>query len=269
MKISAGSKISDIIKEYPEAIDAIATINKHFKRLQNPVLRKVLANRITVKDAAKIGGVSVDTFLDRLASIGIEIEKHKDENVKIPDKNTNGDIFENKELVELDARKYLDKGIDPFKAIMNAIKSLQNNQVLKIINTFEPLPIIKVLSERGFDYKVERKDNLVNTYFSISGKTVNHSPESIGIVEDNPELFDKYFEHFKENIEEIDVRNLEMPMPMVTILENLESMAKDKCLFVHHKRIPQFLLKELQERGYSMVGKKIDESNIKLLIFKK
>ena len=42
MQIAANTKISVLIKENPAAIDAIATINKHFEKLRNPVLRKIL-----------------------------------------------------------------------------------------------------------------------------------------------------------------------------------------------------------------------------------
>ena len=43
MIIDRNTKISQILKEKPEAIEAIAAINRHFKKLENPFLRKMLA----------------------------------------------------------------------------------------------------------------------------------------------------------------------------------------------------------------------------------
>lgn len=269
MKINKGTKISEIIKANPDAIDTIATINKHFKKLNNPILRKILATRVTVADAAKIGGVSTEMILDRLSSIGFEVEK-KGKSEKNIENSNRIDNFENKKLIELDARIDLEKGNDPFKSIMTAVNILSDNEVLKIINTFEPLPLIKILTEKGYDYKVERTDdNLVITYFSKNenkGKTKTLPTE---LVEDDPKLFDSLYQQFGNHIVEVDVRDLEMPLPMVTILNEIEKLPLKSVLYVHHKRIPQFLLSELEERGYNLVGKKINETNTKLLIYKK
>lgn len=53
MKINRQTKISAIIRHNSAAIEAI---NPHFNKLRNPILRKVLAPRVTVEDAALIGG---------------------------------------------------------------------------------------------------------------------------------------------------------------------------------------------------------------------
>ncbi len=69
-------------------------------------------------------------------------------------------------------------------------------------------------------------------------------------------------------MKEIDVRDLEMPMPMVTVLEELEKLSDGEALYVHHKRLPQYLLPELENRGFKLVTKPVDENNMKLIIYK-
>ena len=59
-----------------------------------------------------------------------------------------------------------------------------------------------------------------------------------------------------------------MPMPMLTILDELEHLPENMALFVYHKRIPVFLLPELQERKYDYRIKEISDGNVNLLIFK-
>jgi len=268
MKIDSNTKISEIINANSESIDAIAEINKHFRKLKNPILRKMLATRVSVSDAAKMGGVEAGVLLNKLAKLGFEVI----DNTLTLNKNKDleRDSFKNKEIILLDARPELEKGIDPFKSIMNAIKDLPEGKALKIINTFEPIPLIKILSEKGFDFKVERDDDgLVYTYFTHLDSKPSNKDLPKDLVEDDPILFDSTKEFFSGQIKEVDVRNLEMPLPMVTILQEIEELTPEHCLYVHHKRIPQFLLKELNERGYNLVGKKIDEANTKLLIYKK
>ncbi len=43
-----------------------------------------------------------------------------------------------------------------------------------------------------------------------------------------------------------------MPLPMHTILEALKTLPNDKALFVYHKRIPVFLLPELEEQAVQL-----------------
>lgn len=49
-------------------------------------------------------------------------------------------------------------------------------------------------------------------------------------------------------LEEIDVRRLEAPLPMMTILGKLDESGEKRTLYVRHRRIPYFLIPELEER---------------------
>ena len=64
----------------------------------------------------------------------------------------------------------------------------------------------------------------------------------------------------------MDVRDLEMPLPMVTILKELEELKEGNVLYVHHKKIPQYLLPELAERNFKTWIAEVDDENVKLLI---
>ena len=267
MKITAETKISEIIRMNPDSIDVIATINKNFKKLKNPILRKLLASRVSISDAAKIGGTTPDVILDRLSSIGFEVERSTDPESDI----SAGKEFStaNFKIIELDVRATLKNGIDPFKDIMKSVKALSDNEALKVINTFEPIPLIKILEEKGFNAQVTRKgQDIVETLFVKKNQTVT-SPEKDLTVFENKEEFDLQLKKFGDSIKLIDVRDLEMPLPMVTILEALENLAEGFGLYVHHKRIPQFLLGELEKRSFVLISKTLDENNVDLIIYKK
>lgn len=54
---------------------------------------------------------------------------------------------------ELDARE-IDG--EPFTDIMAALRELSDDGTLKLINSFEPVPLYQILEERGFDYQTNR-----------------------------------------------------------------------------------------------------------------
>ncbi|OQX76456.1 MAG: hypothetical protein B6D61_08770 [Bacteroidetes bacterium 4484_249] len=269
MKISANTKVSVLLKDKPESIDVIASINKHFKKLKNPVLRKLLAPRVTISDAAKIGGTTVDVFLNKLQEIGFEIDMTKSEKVKSSVEKNDGDskIFTKESIVELDVRPNIEAGNDPFKIILTAIKELPDNSVLKIINVFEPLPLINHLRDKGYESITERpEEGVVHTYFRKAAQVSKEDLPEIKLTDFSE--FEMKTSEFGENIKTIDVRHLEMPEPMVTILQEVEKLPEGHALYVHHKRIPQFLLPELKKRDYIILYNEIDENNMNLLIYK-
>lgn len=271
MLINEQTKIAALLKHHPDALETIITISPDFKKLRNPILRKLMAGRTSIAMASKIGGCQPEDFFKALAPLGFEVDVDRTIG---PEENTDRkplpDILKNiskEKIVVFDVRDMLASGSDPLKLIQQKIKELQKDEVLLIINTFEPVPLIKLLEKQGFQYFVDVvSDNQIDTYFYSSGKEINTAFSNSDTNEENSDwgiLLNKY----KNNTVEIDVRHLEMPMPMMTILENLETLPVGKALFVHHKKIPVFLLTELKERNFDYRIKEIQEGEVYLLIF--
>lgn len=268
MRITAKTKISEIIKYNKKIIDVIASINKHFRKLKNPILAKVLASRVNIADAARIGGVSTDEFLKILQENGYEVEFNQEEKQVSQEKKTNT-IMEKKNIVTLDVRPILSGGVDPFDEIMKTIKGMKEEETLLIINTFEPVPLLNILQKRGYDYHTERPEpGVVYCYLQKAGSVTPATNEVKEVEGKETEGFEGIENRFKGKLTEIDVRTLEMPMPMVVTLEALEKLKEGEALYVHHKRLPRYLLPELENRGYKLVQKPIDEHNLKLIIYK-
>lgn len=267
MKINRATKISKIIDHNTDAIDVIAGINPHFKKLKNPILKKILAPRVSIEDAAKIGKCKVDDFFDALSKIGFEIDdefKTQSTNLAVNPKINNA--INNKKIISLDVRPILESGKDPFNAIMYEIKLLPESYALEVINTFEPVPLIKILKNKGYGSIVTTVGDLIYTYFLKIENSSNHAAtnESINLV--SIEQLEAKKLSYLGKCKEIDVRNMEMPMPMITILNEIEALQKDEALYVHHKKIPQYLLPELKERNVTTLISEIEEGNVKLLI---
>ena len=169
MKISAKTKVSKLIDANEKTIDVISSVNKHFRKLKNPFLRKALAPRVTLSEAARIGGVPVCVLIDKLLAIGFEMESDcgceaaspKDK-YRLEDKPTK---MKKEKVIEMDVRPTLAQGIDPFEAIMAKLKTMADDETLMIINTFEPIPLLNILKKKGYEYETVRPENgIVHTY---------------------------------------------------------------------------------------------------------
>ena len=272
MKINRNTRISTLIKENIETIEVIASINKNFLKLKNPILRKVLAPRVTISDAAKVGGVKVDVLIKKLEEIGFifegEIKNIPNTAVKRSIKKEPHLQKNDQNMKVLDVRPTLDSGEDPFNIIMKEVKILNDNETLHIINTFEPIPLIRKLQSKGYESWTERpNESEVHTFFrKNTTKWVDNELEEK--VKRNPKSFDEQMIFFGDNIKKIDVRDLEMPEPMVTVLKEIETLKDGEALYVDHKKIPQFLLPELEQRNYEVLYKEIDCNHTLLLIYK-
>ena len=267
MHINKDTKISEIIKKNSKSIEVIASVNRNFKKPENPFLRKLFASRVSIKDAAKIGGSSVNDILKKLEEIGFKVEISENKNDLTEQNNTK--LMKKDKIVKLDVRPILETGTDPYHAITDTLKTMNSDETLLIVNTFEPVPLLNKLKSQGYEYEVERSDdNKVYTYLTKS-EDIKESAKEEKSADVNNMTFEQAEEKYKGKMHEIDVRDLEMPMPMVTILQEVEKIADDEVLYVHHKRLPQYLLPELETRDWHYVNKEVDEDNMKFIIYKK
>lgn len=267
MIVTVNTKIAALLKENPGSLDAIIGISPLFNKLRNPVLRKLMAGRTSIGMASKIGGCSVEDFFHKLEPLGFTVDRNagdkgdSDINEK-PDrlKDIQPDM-----ISELDVRPVIESGGDPLNLILEKIKSLGPGMVLKLINTFEPIPLVLLLKKKNFQSYVEVvADNYVITYFYKDDSTKIELPASIQGEAD----WDNLLKQYEGKITTIDVREMEMPRPMMTILEALNSLPAGNALFVYHKRIPVFLLPELADRKFDYRTKEISDSVVHMLIFK-
>jgi uncharacterized protein (DUF2249 family) len=271
MLINSQTKLAGIIKESAEALDAIISISPKFEKLRNPILRKLMATRTSIATASKVAGCQVSDFFNKLKPLGFEID-----NCTLPANGENQNMpsfllaIQKDQLTELDVRPLLSSGEDPLGPIIKKIKWLKPGQVLKIINSFYPEPLILLLKKQGFDSFADQIDEYrVDTYFyrtqDVGGSS--QQPE-VGSQKQEEAGWDDILKKYKSNLLELDVRRMEMPKPMIAILDALDKLPDDTALFVHHKRIPVYLVPELNDRKFSYRVQEIGEGEVNLLIYK-
>ncbi len=274
MVINADTRISSLLKQHPEALDAIVSISPKFNALRNPVLRKIMAGRTSIAAAAKMGGCTVADFYNKLLPLGFEVENNPAEEASTSQTPKNAkpaflQQLNQDALLTLDVRPVIEAGNDPLTRIQAKLKSLEPHQALLIINSFEPIPLIKLLNRQGFESFVENSDPaLFHTYFyrPLPPSTPS-TPSSPSSPSPNAPDFDTTLNLFKDRIDLIDVRALPMPLPMQTILQRLEQLKETHALFVLHKRIPVYLLPELAERHLNYLVREISDTEVHLLIY--
>ncbi len=268
MEINQSTKISAVLKAHPEAMEAIIAVNPVFAKLRNPVLRKLLTSRVSVAMAAQVGGVAMNEIYKALQPLGFTFKEIQNMN-EIKEAKTEQKPINHDQIISLDVRPILDSGVDPFKVIMETLETMEAAKTLCIINSFEPIPLLNLISKKGYSYRTDRSEvGIVKTYI-FQGD--NQEKQLVEVKSERllPKTFGEACEYFDSRTEMLDVRQLDMPMPMVEILKAVELLDEKSALFVHHKRIPQYLIPELEDRGFAYFSNEIDDENTKLIIFKK
>lgn len=274
MTIYRDTKIAYLIKQNKDSIEAIARVAKPFEKLRNPILRKMLAGRTSLADAAKMGGCDIEVLGAALKPLGFEFVNEAQKQQKGKGALTASaefrDHLENLPQTVLDVRADLATGEDPLKKIMAAVNALPRGHVLRLINGFEPTPLVSLLANKGFESFVARKGpDEVHTFFR---QPSGGNPQDHPVGDDEPVLtatleFEDKLQSFGDSVRDVDVRGMEMPQPMITILEALQQMDDGAALLVTHQRIPVFLFSELWERDFAYLLNKRGETDVRLLIF--
>ena len=298
MEINANTRISAIIQENKAAIDAIAAVAKPLSRLKNPILRKVMASRVSLAEAAKMGGTTVDALVAALLPLGFVFKHAETATEPVHErpiwlKNSPESL-----RISFDVRPIIEKGTDPLKEILHRFKEVPEGHILVLINSFVPTPLIHLLEKDKAEatyvesisagefhtYFLKRKRASETAGSEEAGATVKKDKttsaeipggaattgEDGAVVIDDETAFAAVKDHFDSaHIREIDVRALEMPGPMQAILTELETLDDKEMLYIHHKRVPVYLLEELADKQFEIHIHTVDDINVKMIIFKR
>lgn len=134
----------------------------------------------------------------------------------------------NARVIKVDVRPDIYFGHEPFQRIMRAVSKLEAGDKLLLLAPFEPVPLYRVMAGHGYSHTANE--------LSSGGWQVVF--ERDGDAASDLEWLT------------MDMRGLEPPMPLVRVLEALETLPPRTGLVVHTDRRPMFLLYELPDRGF-------------------
>jgi uncharacterized protein (DUF2249 family) len=268
--ISGDITVARLLDEHPGLIEVLASYHPHFKQLRNRLLRRVMAPRVTVAQAARMAGVPEDELLAALRrAVGesapaahplaphllaphpaLSPEGRGSEEREAPPSPVQGEgrgdggpplaLAHVPETcrVYLDVREDIRRGAEPFARIMAAVKALGGDQVLVLRVPFEPIPLYDVLGKRGFGHWTERRaaDDWSVWFYRTA------TPRAQPIAAPAPAARLRTV---------VDVRGLEPPQPMVRVLAEVDRLGPGAELEVLHERRPMFLYPQLDERGFT------------------
>lgn len=263
MKIRAHTKIASIVQAHPDALEAIIGISKKFEALRSPILYKLMAKRTSVSMACKVSGCKMEDFNKALSYLGFEFEEDTEDEFPL---DNGWNLEGNFNLIKLDVRPILADNRDPLKLILAQIDQLKDGELLEIINSFMPYPLINLLSKKGYKYRVvENAKQCVRVQFCGKIQKVEIGDEVHFISDSDWEML---VNQYKDVWEMIDVRNMVMPMPMITILQAVDELKPKEVLFVRHHKFPVFLLPELEDRKVKCFAYRINEAELNLILIK-
>ncbi len=277
MVINQHTKISELIRANNASIEAIAGLAKPLRKLKNPLLRRVMASRVTIAEAAAIGGCSLSdfrrvleplgfTFLEAGAEGGPAVANKQQRPQWLPDTDDGRTAY-------FDVRDTIESGGDPLNAILQRYRMLQVDHILCIINSFIPYPLIHLLEKRGARSFVETvEDNVHYTWFAKGKEKREVADTSLAdhVVMHDANSFSRTMELYDESrLRRVDVRHLPMPLPMQTILETLPTLVADEVLYVQHKRVPLHLLEALDGQRYAIHIHEAGEGDVRMIIAQK
>lgn len=244
--------VARLLDEHPGLLEVLASYHPHFGRLRNTLLRRVMAPRVSVAQAAQMAGVDCEELLTVLRQAAGESDPRpgpqRDAPTLAPATEARpapiAGVPESR-VVRVDVREDIRQGREPFAQIMAAVKSLGADRVLVLRAPFEPMPLYQVLGKRGLSHWAERHaadDWSVWFYRATDAAEIAGSGGESG-QERRPAA--------GSEPERIDVRGLEPPQPMVRVLEALDRLPPGTRLEVLHERRPMFLYPQLDERGFA------------------
>lgn len=251
MVILAQTKIKDALDEHPELKDKLIAMSPRFKKLNNPFIFRTVGKWATFADAAKIGGLSLCEILHTLnKEIGTEAELGrqapdciKEAEPPVTEGETPEWVENARQIVLMDVRNRDDFFMPELLA---AAGKLEPDQVLEVINSFYPAPLVNMLQEKGNEL-----------YYRKLSETEHHI-----YVKGQEKTVDKNWLDKRESFEIVDVRGWKedpfsalikrandtpvgdgfrliqifTPTPLINMIEPLgfETFVEEKGTFEHH-----------------------------------
>ncbi|MGE3385025.1 MAG: DUF2249 domain-containing protein [Pyrinomonadaceae bacterium] len=183
MKILGTTKLKEVLAHDEEKmIRTLMWLAPEFERLQYPKLRRAMAGRVSVSQAAKIARIPLTEILFALnlaigadeAELSVELRlcdaadfEYSDTNPPIKPKEIATVRDDAQNVVFVDLMKQADERRDPMPAIAKGLISLKGpGDVLLLRHPFDPIPLRDMFARRGFEsWAEERKPGNWFIYF--------------------------------------------------------------------------------------------------------
>jgi uncharacterized protein (DUF2249 family) len=164
--------------------------------------------------------------------------------------------------VLLDVRPILRAGGEPFPRIMQAVKGLQPGQGLRLLATFEPIPLYAALGRQGLAHSAVKHGEADWEILFSPDAAVATAPRAKRPAAGSHAGGGAGWPEPKQVL---DNRGMQPPEPMVRILSTLEELAPGEVVEAWNDREPLLLYPELEARG-AEIQVSVQDEGVRLLI---
>ena len=246
MAILGKTKVKEMLNDYPNLKSVLIEVSPKAKKLNNKLVYNTVAKWASISDVAKFLDISICGLLHRLNR---EIGKEEELYQQFPEC-----ISEKAELIEELRPAWMDeakkvyivdvRNRDDFflPEIVKQAKQLGKEDVLTVVNSFDPIPLKNMLSEMDYEFYTEK---VGPDEFHLTFHTTRLPEERV-----------KNWHSYKESFEVVDVRGWEED-PFSAILK----MAQDVPVGDGFRLIQYFeptpLINMLIPLGFESVTEKV------------
>ena len=166
MIITQDMKVRDALKINEHMLDAFVWLAPEFERLKRPALRRVMAGRISVAQAARVAGLplaevlyvlnlaageSEQTLNAELRLLPRDAFERRPENPPQKPRELAGLSDTDSRVVFVDVTPQAARYEDPQPAIMRGLMEMSEEcDVLLVRHTYDPVPLRDLFARRGF-----------------------------------------------------------------------------------------------------------------------
>lgn len=167
MIISPKSKVGELLDTFPYLESVLMEMSPAFEKLKNPILRKTVARVATLQQIAVVGGLSVDTIVNRLRKEAGQDSMEEVSNTSAYLSETPPEWFDEKNIVKrFDASPLINSGGSPMNEILHEANNLKQEEIFEVITPFVPAPIIDILTGKNFRVWCEKHEKYVKSYIN-------------------------------------------------------------------------------------------------------
>lgn len=152
-EINLQTKVANLLEAYPELENRLTELSPVFSKLKNPILRRTIAKVTNLGQAAEITGISPPLLIKELRSaVGLSDVATDTGLVENADADTPPVWFYQARVSNCyDARPTIEAGESPMQDILKLASLLRKEEILQVITSFKPVPIIEILQSKGFE----------------------------------------------------------------------------------------------------------------------
>lgn len=166
MRVTETMKIKDVLAIGEQMLDAFMWLAPEFERLQYPKLRRAMAGRVTVAQAARVAripltealyvlnlaaGVDPNDLHDTLKHYGRKAMEYQDTNPPVKPAEIAGLEDTDPRIIFVDVTGEAERHVDPMPRIAKGLVTLnEQSDVLIIRHPFDPVPLRDMFARRGF-----------------------------------------------------------------------------------------------------------------------